>query len=87
MSEVGLLKEGKAREGQKKGNLYIEVTNDITLKKGDKIFLNDYKQSVEYTLENAKSEKQREWAEKELEKIADGTKSFIKKKLVLAKNN
>lgn len=65
MSEVGLLKEGKAKEGQKKGNLYIEVTADITLKKGDTIFLNDPKDYLKFIASSEKSsEKARAWLRK-----------------------
>lgn len=86
MSEVGLLKEGKPKEGQKKGNLYIEVTNDVELKKGDKIFLNDPKDLLKFLSSSDKaSDKQRAWAEKELEAYEAGDRDFIKKRLSLGK--
>jgi hypothetical protein len=82
--EVGLLKEGKAKEGQKKGNLYIEVTQDVTLTKGDRIFLNDPKDYLKFIVGSEKSsDKQRSWAEKELEAFESGDRDFIKKRLNL----
>lgn len=86
MSEVGLLKEGKPKDGQKKGNLYIEVTNDVQLKKGDKIFLNDPKDYLQFVVGSDKSsDKARAWAEKELEEFEAGNRDFIKKRLNLGK--
>jgi len=86
MSEVGLLKEGKPKDGQKKGNLYIEVTNDVQLKKGDKIFLNDPKEYLQYIIgSDRSSDKQRKWAEAELERFEAGERDFIKKRLNLGK--
>lgn len=88
MSEVGLLKEGKPKEGQKKGNLYIEVTNDVQLKKGDKIFLNDPKDYLQFIVgSDRSSDKQRAWAEKELEAYESGERDFIKKRLALGKRS
>lgn len=87
MSEVGLLKEGKAKEGQKKGNLYIEVTQDVELKKGDRIFLNDPKDYLKFIAGSEKSsDKQRAWAERELEAYEAGDRDFIKKRLMKGKN-
>ena len=95
MSEVGLLKEGRKKEGQSKAELYIEVTNDIQLKKGDKIFLNDPKDYPKYLLSRDDiSDAQRSWAEKQVEGFTEidpntgKTKlHFIKKRLALGKRS
>jgi hypothetical protein len=86
MSEVGLLKEAKNKDKNGKTVLTIEVTNDITLKKGDVIFLNDPKDYLNFIVKSEKSsDKQRAWAEGQLEGFETGKLGFIKKRLQLAK--
>lgn len=82
-NEVGLLLEGKARDDGKKGSLYIEVTNDTVLKKGDRIYLNDPKDYFNFLLNSDRSsDKQKQFAEKEIEALSN-QKKFIKKRLIL----
>ena len=86
MSEVGLLKEAKNKDKNGKTVLTIEVTQDITLKKGDTIFLNDPKDYLNFVLGSEKSsDKAKEWAQSQLEGFESGKLSFIKKRLQLAK--
>jgi hypothetical protein len=86
MSEVGLMKEAKNKDKSGKAIFTIEVTNDITLKKGDTIFLNDPKDYLNFILGSERSsDKQREWATKQLEGFESGKLSFIKKRLQLGK--
>lgn len=85
-NELGLLLEGKPKADGKKGNLYIEVTNDMVLRKGDIVYLNDPKDYFNFLLNSDRSsDKQKQFAEKEIEAL-DSNKKFIKKRLVLKAN-
>ena len=79
-SEIGELLEGKPREGETKGSLYIKIKEDVKLTKGMNISLEDPKAKYQRMLNSGKlSDTAADEVQAKIEKIP----KFVKKILIL----
>ncbi|MFZ4411475.1 MAG: hypothetical protein ACOYOV_00230 [Bacteroidales bacterium] len=81
--DFGEILEKKAKDGEAKGELYIKITKDITLKAGTFVNLNDPKEKYQRMLNSGKlDEKGIDDVTAKLSDYAKGGKlSFVKKSL------